>query len=446
MKNFTILSLIVFIAFTFFSNSLISQSLKQKQTYPDHFLPNKFQGMEFQNELNYPYGDEFHGTMYLKKGSNEQIYLLDTVFVYEIDVTYRYTYTHDSNGNRLTLLYEIWENGNWINYLRNTFTYDINGNALTRLNEIWGNGNWVNVWRDTFTYNANGNILTLLTEEWESGNWVNVRIHTYTYDANGNKLTNLTEEWENGSWVNVCIYTYTYDANGNRLTLLCEIWENGSWMNEWRITYTYDINGNLLTELYEDWENGNWMNDRIYTYTYDINGNLLTKLYEYWENGNWMNYRIYTYTYDANGNAVSGDCFQWDGQNWVQDMLGVIGIYYNNRNDHEFFIACHVEASYISITVTGIEERPDENITEFYCKPNPSYRQTTINLRLANEIDGEIGLFSINGNNLIKIYKGIIQQGENSFILNTEQLTPGMYFIKLSSISYSKSIKILITR
>jgi hypothetical protein len=157
-----------------------------------------------------------------------------------------------------------------------------------------------------------------------------------------------------------------------------------------------------------------------------------------------MNDRIYTYTYDANGNAVSGDCFQWDGQNWVQDMLGIIEIYYNNRNDYECFIASHVEASYISIT--GIEEVPDENITEFYCKPNPACRQTTINIRLANEIDGEIGLFSINGNNLIKIYKGIIQQGENSFILNTEQLAPGMYFIKLSSVSYSKSIKILITR
>jgi len=116
----------------------------------------------------------------------------------------------------------------------------------------------VNDTRTTYTYDANGNKLTLLFELWQANAWVNISRGTYTYDANGNRLTFLHEEWQINAWVNDWRETYTYDANGNRLTDLREEWENNAWVNDWRRTYTYDANGNSNTGKYEKWQSGNW--------------------------------------------------------------------------------------------------------------------------------------------------------------------------------------------
>ncbi len=109
--------------------------------------------------------------------------------------------------------------------------------------------------RYTYTYDSNGNKLTKLLQNWTNNAWVNSYKFTNTYDANGNMLTNLFEKWTNNAWVISSKSTNTYDANGNELTQLNEVWTNNAWVNSSKYTYTYNAAGNMLTQLYETWTN-----------------------------------------------------------------------------------------------------------------------------------------------------------------------------------------------
>lgn len=114
----------------------------------------------------------------------------------------RETYTYDTNGNESTNIGEIWQFNNWTNLYRYTYFYDSIGNRLTKLFE-WYNNAWILSERDTYIYTANGNILSNLNEQWNSQNniWLKIWKDTSIYDSNENALNTKAYRWNNSSWI-----------------------------------------------------------------------------------------------------------------------------------------------------------------------------------------------------------------------------------------------------
>ena len=65
------------------------------------------------------------------------MYVADTVFVFNTSDTSRYLYDYSPSGKMTVELYQGWENNQWVNNWRSTYTYDANGNQLTDLYETW---------------------------------------------------------------------------------------------------------------------------------------------------------------------------------------------------------------------------------------------------------------------------------------------------------------------
>ena len=139
-----------------------------------------------------------------------------------------------------------------------TYTYDSNGNRLTVSSDTNGDGTAESIY--TYTHDSNGN---LLTNSYDSnGDGTANYIGTYTYDSNGNQLTSSYDT--NGDGTAESIYTYTYDSNGNQLTFSYD--GNADGIADSISSYTYDSNGNQLTSSNDS--NADGITDRITTYTY----------------------------------------------------------------------------------------------------------------------------------------------------------------------------------
>jgi len=276
------------------------------------------------------------------KKNIKMFYGVDTVIAFRSTDTFRYSISYDSLGTQNSYLYEKWQSGQWINFLRSTDIYTESGNQLTTLTEFWGNGTWWNSNRITKTYDVRGNQLSYLSEWWRNEQWLMDYRETYTYDASdnqisvlleqsemrpsrinytyderGNQLTRLVEIWNGGQWEIFLLDTYTYDADNNILSWLGEKSDAGLIVSFGRNTSTYDTNGNQLTFLYESRSNEQWHNYYKLTNTYDANGNQLTNLRENWINGLWADAQLIINTYDINNNQLSGMMKGWGLDQWI---------------------------------------------------------------------------------------------------------------------------------
>ena len=353
---------------------------------------------------------------------------------------FRYTSTYDANGNQLTYLYEQWSNNRWVNSLRETSTYDANGNQLTSLGEYWSSNQWVYNDSSTSTYDANGNQLTYWYESWFFYNWLERHRYTYTYDANGNRLSELWEVWSSGRWgidghwARYIRLTYTYDTNGNRLSEFWDIWSNDKWVNYIRSTYTYDTNGNRLSEFWDIWSNNQWKNNWRSTYTYDANGNQLTDLYEECPNNQWVNSRRFTYKY-VFGNLLSeGLAERWYGDSWEP---------YDQYTDEGqsgnpiFREGYKILFSY-KLIITDVNKNDDVIAKEYSLwqnYPNPFNPSTTITFSIPERSNVRLSIFNTLGQNISEIMNETKDAGSYEQSFNASQLSSGIYFYRIEAVS-----------
>ena len=131
-----------------------------------------------------------------------------------------YTYTHDSNGNVLTITVD--------NILKTTYTYDSNNNILTETTD--------NI-RYTYTYDTNNNVASTTIAYVGSTTVTNgddVFYTSATYDSDGNQLTSTNE------FANTTTYTY----NNNNITSITDARNNTT-----NYTYTNDVLTRLWTTI-----------------------------------------------------------------------------------------------------------------------------------------------------------------------------------------------------
>jgi len=254
-------------------------------------------------------------------------------------ITIRRLYTYDSNGNELIFTEET-PCPNLAITSKSTRTYNTNNKLSSIVRETLQNDILSNDERGTYTYDVNGYCTTLLWEKWENNNWVNsYRESSIIFDANGNNLSYIEENWQNNAWVNRYKHTNTYDNNNNELIQLGEMWNNSVWLNDYRYSKVYNTNGDMLESLSEEYDNNIWVNKNKDTYSYDINGNSLSGKAEYWSINNWIPYNKeelpvfssgeeypnffgYAFRYEANFTSFTGI-------NDIENNLNMVQIYPN---------------------------------------------------------------------------------------------------------------------
>ncbi|NVO18674.1 MAG: T9SS type A sorting domain-containing protein [Bacteroidetes bacterium] len=266
--------------------------------------------------------------------------------------TFRYGYTYDERGNRLSYLFQIWDNGAWLNQSITYNTFDDNNNLMTTLNKNWNGIGWLNYSLRTCTYNPGNKILTDQYQKWEYGQWENRILNTYSYDP-GNRVVWTLEQYSNGnSWLNMNLYIYNYytdsteklyqkwngstwqdmgleifkkDSLSGWEVYISRYWNYVSWLNETIDSTLHDANGNMLSYQRQEWDQGFsiWSNKTKYIYTYDDQNNLLTTLQQNGLYFDWTNYYFTSCTYDGSGLLLTKRNQEWINQGGVSSWVSV---------------------------------------------------------------------------------------------------------------------------
>ena len=215
-------------------------------------------------------------------GEEKEVYHLDL----NSDNTFNYKeeYTYDENGNELTYTYSKYINDAWVRIAESIY---INGEEK-EVYSLYLNSDDTFNYKYEYTYDENGNRLTNTYSEYINNEWVNTSKWEYTYDENGNQLTSIYSEYIDNAWVDTKKWEYTYDENGNVLTETYLKYIDNVWVYIYKYEYTYDENGNRLTNTYSEYINNEGVDTSKWEYTYDENGNQLTSIYSEYIDNAWV--------------------------------------------------------------------------------------------------------------------------------------------------------------
>ena len=173
-----------------------------------------------------------------------------------------FTYTYDSNRNKLTEMRNRYEEYPDQTFSQDTslyiYSYSPNGDLINILHQNWKNNGWVTSGRDTCDYDSNGNLTSKLGQGYENDSWSNSILQSYIYDTIGNLFlwewftwNSATNNWEQ-IWNEPCdifikttysgkIWNYPVEKFGNGIIFLSD--DDGIKMQfHWIPTITSEIN------------------------------------------------------------------------------------------------------------------------------------------------------------------------------------------------------------
>jgi hypothetical protein len=384
-----------------------------------------------------------------------------------------YSYTYDNGNNLTSELYQEWEENEWIPKFRYSYSY-ANVNSYMKLFQMRENGTWVNDWQSTYTMDEYGNVVNEFREDWVDESWVEHVNYTYTYDESGNQTSYLWQFWDNNEWDNYSMRLYTYDLDGNNLTHLKQNWEANAWVNEFIYTYTYDEYGNRLSWLSQGWLDSLWLNLGLRVYTYNSNGDRLTYLSQYWlsQLSQWFNQDYYIYSYNEFGEIMSIVQQNWYDQDWINEFkteynhltgqTSALVYSWNEDSWEESLIPleCDIiidgeliltrQARYLALyhsSITGIENSsklfvsllinvfPNPASNQLKIKINPEDYSTNTTIELINQAGSVIKIQTVSTNSL------------NSFIeMNVADIPSGIYVLTVTDGIKQASRKIIISK
>jgi len=349
---------------------------------------------------------------------------------------------YDTDGNKVSSVYETWDGNQWVNSQRYSYGYDANGNMTFFEWGMWDGNQWSNGFKFTMTYNSNGFLVMEIYHVWDGTAWSDNLKTSYTNDSNGNIITEIIEGWYGTQWENLNRYSFTYDTNGSMITELHEHWAINQWVTNNRFFYTYTLN-ELLTKVQETWQGSEWVNFSQHLYTYDLNGNRLSLLYQIWNNSQWVDEWRDIYTYDSNNSCMTGIHQKWVSGNWETRYWSLdFKSYYANRL---FIYYCSHFTAYYS-TVTGIDNDGDifaeaYSLSQNY--PNPFNPSTTIkysipSVQTTRRVDCTLKVYDILGKEVATLVNEQQQPGDyevefdaTDLLTGRQGLSSGIYYYQL---------------
>ena len=332
---------------------------------------------------------------------------------------------YDTNNNNIETLKQNWENDDWENTSLNKYQYN-NNNCIYALFLKWENNQWDSSQQITYKYNTDNKQIESLTQKFENSQWKNVTRSTRVYDK-GNLLESENSNWSDSVWTETSKSIYTYDGQDNRLTYITRT--NG--VNKIKHTYTYDGSNNMLSDLTENWRAEDWDAQTIHFYAYDEENNILMDSVLNMGYGNvWVNSTLFRWEYDENSNAVLGVTQKWGGNvsGWQKNnKSNTRELYYNNMQSKFQYHSTNfykLEASYqkIKIEPVGIGNYELQNTNYVKVYPNPARSQFTV----TNAENTNLSLYNIVGQKVLQTFsKG------NSTEVNIGFLPQGIYVLKV---------------
>lgn len=377
--------------------------------------------------------------------------------------TYLFTYTYDLYGNMLTSLLQRNENDHWINYSYYEYSYSQNGKILTCLEQLWQNDQWANsyivqnhyddrnnldislrqIWqsdqatwinssRNLSSYDNKDFITTCLKESWFDGAWQGNELITYTYNDSDDLLTELLQYQFDHVWINFVLNTYTYDNLGNKTSYSEQFWNGEEWVNMTRKLWTYYIKGAVSTELYQEWTGNYWTNSSNISYVYDEDLNCINSTWFSWINDSWENYMKVDYQFKDG--MITGLGYAWDGFSWTS---GNAMIYLQLINEEGVLDFCEWYGTkaevFYSLFFTGAPEQPINTDPSLTIYPNPANLILNIDYETQSTEKTTIQILDLSGKIIDSYAFGNTGPGALKAELQTGQLTPGVFLLKVIS-------------
>ena len=376
--------------------------------------------------------------------------------------------------------------------------YDANGNLTLYISYSWNTTtqSFIPNEKGEATYDANGNKILVIYYSWntDTQSFVPTSKGEVTYDANGNPILSISYSWNTTtqSFIPDAKAETTYDANGNPILGISYSWntDTQSFVPSYKGESTYNANGNLILEISYSWNTDTQSFVPSYKgeSTYNANGNRILEISYSWDTVTQSfvpNFKE-EITYDANGNPTLFIIYYWNTttQSFVPDYKdvrtynnGLPITFLNQKTIYKWYAGLGVykpsfKTEYATILDTdnqlvrkGVLYRYDTNFNVwnvFVGDEYNSYEYYTKTSSLSNETN-EINLTLLYPNPVlnvlnIKVDSNLINQPYNVFdslgrvvlngnivdidtTINVEQLSKGIYYLKVSDNIASKFIK-----
>ncbi|MBL6943173.1 MAG: T9SS type A sorting domain-containing protein [Bacteroidales bacterium] len=349
-------------------------------------------------------------------------------------------YTYNSNGDVLTILSE----DESMNDRLNTYTYNNNRKTSILLEERYNpEGSWFKSRISQYYYNDNSTLEHVLYQDWENNEWVNSSKMYLTYDINGIELTRATQYWEDNTWFNNEMTISTFDNNYNILTYTYQLGEDTSWVNDRSYTWSYNVYNTVQTQLYQEWVSYSWVNFHLYNYEYDSDNNLTSLIYQEWVNDGWKNRRKCENIFSFG--IVNSSAFEWESNNWIGSSSNQ-WIYIKIRGQDIEMITRGLSATVYYRDFTSIEENNSSLVTHLNSYPNPC--QNFINIKIDSPIAYKsclLSLFDMFGNQ-VSSNQHNLHTLTSDISIDVSALPCGIYLLNANVDNVILSHKILIVR
>lgn len=145
-----------------------------------------------------------------------------------------------SNGLNSQQIEQEWINDSWANTLRTDYAYD-NEEIIQEDTYEWNiiTSSWDPIRKATTL--TDGTAITILYEVYKDGQWVNEGRETQTLDANRYVVETVEEYWDQftNSWILQTRTMLTNNDQGWVEEMTTEFWEDGTWYMSARLLFTY---------------------------------------------------------------------------------------------------------------------------------------------------------------------------------------------------------------
>lgn len=364
--------------------------------------------------------DEWTGTDWNEITTQEATFNVDclvetiTTLISGLEFT-RSIYSYNSENQVIEIVTQMNNAGTWVNTSRIQNAYT-GANLTEEIESVWTGSSWMNSLRTQSTYTGS-NLTEEIVANWDGANWVNSFRFQYTYTG-----ANLTEEiesnWDGANWALFSRTLYNYSASNQLLDDLFQLRnaENTAWENANRTVYTYDASDLLVQEAYEEWNaaGSTWDSSELRTYFY-TGSNISEIITSYWDGFEFVPEDRSLLSYNGDGLIAQIIFQEFDGVDW-ENTTRVTFIY----------PAC--------------QSLSTEEFTtfDFSFYPNPSNGHIKILNLPQDQSTLNYTIYDMSGR--------LVQQGKlnTDFTISTQNITDGLYVLKLSDPLHSVAKQLVV--